>query len=355
MKNEILMVGGILKSKLVKKPYKLNFAVTSLCNSKCTTCNIWKTYKDNPKKLKEELNLKEIQEIFSKLPKTIIWLSLTGGEPFLKENFEEIIISAMKTMNNLRMISIPSNGLATERILKMVNKIMKTKKEIRIIVTLSIEGPEKIHNKIRGVGDGFKKSWETYEKLKELSKKYKNFNVSIETTISKYNIDYLPQFIEKLIKGGNELTLTIAHNAALYKNEKNSKLMPSQINKIKKIVQIAINGKKYLNPKNRIESIFLKNLPEYAINPKKSVMPCYALKSSISLDQNGNVLPCLMWGMNLGNVRDYGYDIKRIISSKKAFCVMNTIKNKRCPNCWTPCEGYQSVIGNLINMKISPF
>ena len=67
----------------LKKPYKLNFAITMWCQSRCLTCNIWQI------KPKDELTLDEIRE-FAKKNTSFRWVGLTGGEPFLRSDIVDI-------------------------------------------------------------------------------------------------------------------------------------------------------------------------------------------------------------------------------------------------------------------------
>ena len=59
----------ILKSKINKTvgrplPVKLTLALTSLCNSRCKICNVWKVYKEFPERPKEELTTKDWKKLF---------------------------------------------------------------------------------------------------------------------------------------------------------------------------------------------------------------------------------------------------------------------------------------------------
>ena len=87
---------------------KLNISVTDRCNMRCRTCRIWKKNKINS----SEMNLKDFENIFKKFNKTC-WLSLTGGEPFLRKDLYEIVDISLKECKNLHTISIPTNGFLT--------------------------------------------------------------------------------------------------------------------------------------------------------------------------------------------------------------------------------------------------
>lgn len=338
MKYKFNLTKNFIISKIKKLHYKLNFSITNKCNSKCITCNIWKC-----KDYKNELTLLEIKKILRSFPSTLSWLSLTGGEPFLRDDLYDIISVACKEMPNLRLISIPSNGLAQNKILSEVKKMLNLK--INLYITFSLDGPPKIHNKIRGVKNAFEKTWDTYIKVKNLTKENGNIKIGLETTISDKNVDYLIPFIKKL--GNHELIISIAHNAYFYKNTNDKKLLSyCNIGKIKKIIAAS---KQYnlINFECLIKRSYLKKIPIYLKNRSK-VMPCTALKNSVAIDSCGKVTPCPMWGFVIGDLRKCNYDIMSLWHSKKAETARKLIEENKCCNCWTPCEAYQSIIYNLI-------
>ena len=73
-----------------------------------------------------------------------------------------------------------------------------------------------------------------------------------------------------------------------------------------------------------------------------------ALASSVFVDARWNVYPCSMYDAPLGNLRDAGFDLAPIWESERAVTLQREIAERRCPNCWTPCEAYQTILGNLL-------
>ncbi|HDI02547.1 MAG TPA: radical SAM protein, partial [Candidatus Aenigmarchaeota archaeon] len=157
------------------EPYKLTFAITYKCNSRCVTCGIWK------KKERNELTTEEIKRIFEHISPA--WVNLTGGEPFLRTDLREIASFAGKAY----MLNLTTNGILVDRILKVSEKISKLGFP-KFVVVVSLDGPEKIHDKIRGVKGNWKKAVETFLGLKELERKRRNFKTFFGYTISKYNV-----------------------------------------------------------------------------------------------------------------------------------------------------------------------
>jgi hypothetical protein len=58
-----------------------------------------------------------------------------------------------------------------------------------------------------------------------------------------------------------------------------------------------------------------------------------------------------MFDEPIGNLRENGFDLGRIWRSRKALEVLRTVEEERCPHCWTPCEAYQTVLGNLLPLR----
>lgn len=357
MQKKIQTLKSIILSNTKNLPYKINFAITSACNSRCATCNVWKEFQKNPKIAQNDLNIKEISLIFKSLPPNTTWLSLSGGEPFLREDIFEICRAAIKYIPKLSLISIPSNGLLGKKILDQTKKILSLKIP-NLFLNFSLDGPEDLHNRIRGIKNGYQLTWNTYTKILMLSKREPRLHVNLETTISRFNLEYLKSFFMNLVKENHKITITLAHTGYLYKNSpKTSKY--TQINnkeELKEIISLIKKTLSLTSPVQLIEKIYLEKIVNYYEKPKKQPIPCIALKSSLALDSKGNIFPCFMWGKKLANIKQYNYNLKIFLekNKEKISKLRKAIIKEKCPNCWTPCEAYQSIINDFLK-KIFPF
>lgn len=357
MKSKAKIIKSIISSKLKHKIYKLNFAITSKCNSRCKTCNVWGEYKNNPEIAKKDLSFENIERIFKNLPKSVIWLSLSGGEPFLRNDLEIICLAAVKNIPNLKIISIPSNGLLPEQILLKTKKILESSLN-NLFINFSLDGPAEIHDEIRGVKGAFTKTWTTYNKILDLSKSEPRLQVNIESTISNYNLNYLEDFFSELIENGHKITITIAHEGYLYKNnglKNNYTQIHNHQEKIKKISLLIRKNLSKTSPLDIIQKIYLENIDQFHRSPKKQPLSCVASKYTIALDSRGNIIPCFMWGETLGNIKNYGYNLEKFLelNNKAIQEVQKKISMGQCPNCWTPCEAYQSIINSFLEGNLS--
>jgi len=341
LENEIKILYHLIRSQVKRIPFKLNFSVTNKCNGHCMGCNIWRFPASG-----DELTVHEIDKIFHKLPYGLIWVSFTGGEPFLREDFVEIVASASRNIKSLSLISIPTNGLTTELILNKLRAISKVDHPL-VYLTVSIDGPESIHNELRGNEHAFRQAWETYIKAKEFAINNRNFQVGIETTISMRNVTYLPSFFKKLLVQKHRPLVTLFHTGFVYKNvgvpDMSFKTLTPEL---KEIIRIVSANLTWLRGEDLIKRIYLYGIKNFLQH--KRLPPCVSLKSTFALDCQGNILPCLMWDKQLGNIKDYDYDVGKILESDQAQDALRMIGDEKCPGCWTPCEAYPAII-NFFN------
>ena len=352
MLKELTLLKGLLLSRLRNAPSKLNLNITALCNSQCRTCNIWNVYRQNPAKVREEMTADEIKQLLRSLGSHIQWLTIAGGEPFLYKGFEHILQFVIDECPSIRLLSIPSNGLDTGRIMACLERI-KNQNRLLLYVTFSIDGPPEVHDFVRGVDQGYARTWKTYTEAKKLLEGNRNFRIALESTISKYNANQIEPFIKKLISENHTLIVTVAHNAYQYKNEQQeSQLFHESSDKVKAIVENVAGHIRGLSPEKILKKVYLRNCVRYIENPGKPVLPCTALQNSIVVDPYGTVFPCTMWNRGIGNIREHDYNLMALWNTNERRVIKKEIIKGQCPGCWTPCEAYQSIAENFYRLRV---
>jgi Fe-coproporphyrin III synthase len=324
-------------------PYKITFSSTYSCNSKCNICGIWKLYRDNPHLKANELSTKEIDEFFKNLGSSLFWLSLTGGEPILRDDFNEIVGSAIKNLSNLSIISVNTNGLATEKIITKIEKIVSENPETTLIVAVSLDYAEKEYNEIRGIPNAYKIAGITLEKLVTMKKKYKNLQVNREIIIGDYNIKKTEIVSNKDARTrGYSNIFAFIDNAKYYRND--SELIQRKMDYLPTIDEL-IRKTKIMTIQDVIVKIFYRLSKEYFTKPGQP-LSCHSSWASVFVDPYGNVKPCIMMDP-VGNIRDTDFDLRGILQKPEFKEVQGRIKKGECPHCWTPCEAFQTIIQNL--------
>lgn len=326
---------SVAKAKCRGNPYKVTYAVTYHCNARCTICNIWKKYVEAPQKIREELTLFEIDAIFNHFD--LSWISLTGGEPFLRDDLADIVFTVEKNNPHLRLLTIPTNGSLPAGILKTVESILEETEIPNIYVSISVDGDENLHDRLRGVKGLWKKARKTYELLKAIEND--GFKVLLEFTISKYNAGHLQDVLDSFEVTDSNVVLTAAHSSYFYCTEHDDLHNASSVTEV--------NQFNALHKHSTVESIlpllYTKLLEKYLQG--SPTIQCVSGQSSFFLDPYGFLYPCISMDAPFGNVKESS--LPQILKTDTAVDVVKQIKDGKCPGCWTPCEAYQSILENL--------
>ena len=142
-----------------------NFAVTYRCNSRCKTCNIWRM--ESPER--GEMSVYEVQGLFSSnrdFLRDVRSIQLTGGEPFLREDLPELVSTIHDQIPNCTYW-IPTNG-TIPKTAENTAKMLETLEGSSLGISVSVDGPERTHDHIRGYEGCFKKAMETLRSLSTL-------------------------------------------------------------------------------------------------------------------------------------------------------------------------------------------
>jgi len=154
--------------KNLRMPILCGMALTRRCNQRCLYCQVW-----NVKQ--QELKTKEVFSIINQL--SIMGTSrfcLSGGEPLLRDDIGRVINFAY---NKNMVVEVSSNGSLVKEKISELKKVH--------VLCLSLDGPEHIHDSIRGKGS-FRKVMEAAKILRK-----KNIPVYFRAVISKMNLEHI--------------------------------------------------------------------------------------------------------------------------------------------------------------------
>lgn len=307
----------------------MNYTVSLLytCNSRCSTCNIWK-------KSAKNLTVDEYRRIFKKIGHAPYWITFSGGEPFLRQDIVDIAKVIYKT-SRPRIINIPTNGLLVKTIVDKTEQIVKACPKAQIIVNLSIDGIEEQHDQIRNVPGNYKKVISTFQKLKALP--YKNLSVGIHTVISKFNVDTFPAIANHLMKMHPDSYITEIAEERVELDTMGADITPSVLSYksaidylIHRIKNDRFAGMSKITMAFRIEYY---NLVKKIMRDKRQIISCYSGVASAQISPDGDVWSCCIKAKPLGNLRKTKYDFKRIWYSPAAELERRSIHKKEC---WCP-------------------
>lgn len=188
LKSFLNLVGNDLLNHLRvrRKPNILQMPITSRCNSRCVTCNIWKEHTKvdiNPEKLREILSDPFFSEVKS--------VGLNGGELTLVPNFFDIL-DAVLSLPKIESVHLISNGLLPDKLLSLLEKTKQIcdKRNVRLGFTLSVDGVGQIHEQVRGIPKSFERTKYILDAFKLDPERYFYYGV-IGCTLSTHNIYYV--------------------------------------------------------------------------------------------------------------------------------------------------------------------
>ena len=155
----------ILSRIVRKKLSKVNFLVTYDCNKKCKTCDIWKINKEDKTLRDKKLKLEEIKEFFSN-NSDVMWFALNGGEPFMRNDIEGIILSASQYAN---VVNITTNGSFPTKVESTIKSVLSTQRKFSLMCNISLNGLRETHDYMAGVDGSYEKAMETFARLKKIN------------------------------------------------------------------------------------------------------------------------------------------------------------------------------------------
>jgi len=333
-------------------PYKAILLVTWKCQARCRMCNIWQREKQ------DELSLDEWRLFFQR-NSYLQWLTLSGGEPFLRADVDEIVCSAMDFCPALYCINMPTNALSPELVEKKVGQIL-TLGVPKFVLSISLDGPPDIHDKVRGVPGAWRRAMELLQWAKSAEKENrKGFSVVIEHTLQPDSYGRFAEMVE-LVKQevpgitATDFMVTMASVSKHYYGNADKDGLAGSLKDPQALEAalrhvIAVRDKvASLSLLNLFSRFFLKMAVQYARSGVPA-MKCCAGRSSVFIDPAGVVYPCNSYTRPLGSLREHDYSIEKVFSRNDMAKIYDDIDKFKCGGCWTPCEASLSFAENIIN------
>jgi MoaA/NifB/PqqE/SkfB family radical SAM enzyme len=279
----------------------------------------------------EELSLNEWEKIFRNIGNTLFWATMSGGEPFLREDLPDLVC---KLYEHCRpsIINIPTNGILQERIPRFVQKIAEHCSQADIVVNVSIDGIGDEHDEIRGIPGNYERVLETFHKLKEL--KRDNLAVGIHTVISRFNVSRIPEIYGQLRSLHPDSYITEIAEERQELNTIGADITPAErdyaaaVNFLSKQMKHGSYNK--VGKLTRAFRTEYYQMVKKVLNEKRQVIPCYAGIASGQIAPNGDVWMCCVKAESAGNLKEFEYDLSKVWFSEDAMKMRADIKGGAC-------------------------
>jgi MoaA/NifB/PqqE/SkfB family radical SAM enzyme len=169
-------------------PFAISFLVTARCVLRCRHC----FYHYAQPNADDELTLAQYELLSRGLGRFPVAL-FCGGEPYLRPDFAEIV-NLVRRRNGAPLSSATTNGQLTDEVVTSTEAIVRADRAKPFMLGISIEGPEEIHDHIRGPGT-YAQALRTWAECRRLRRHYPNLVLSVTTVMSTLNEQHAPGFV----------------------------------------------------------------------------------------------------------------------------------------------------------------
>ncbi len=288
----------LAKTLLDRSLLRLNIAVTTRCNSKCTICNIWRS---KPTDLDTATYHKALLEARKLGPP--IAVQLTGGEPTLRGDWPELILDAAEIAKP-HVVELVTNGIKQST--REVESILPSlPRKCTLAIGVSIDGIGQVYRKARGV-DAFRKAVKTYISLKSIERESPDKLIAhINYTVSRANIGHIEEFLkwmrEKAAAQADQVTPAVEQGGSLYRREHRAdrELYLKAAADLKTYLKLIQKPKLTASPLRQARIALISAYTALTIDRLQKaaagILPpiaCTAGAESLFIDEHGAVKPC---------------------------------------------------------------
>jgi len=259
-------------------PYVVVWLITAKCNLNCKHCYAKQYLEVEELSLKEKLKLaKEIGEL------GIEWVAISGGEPLIHKD----LIPVIEKLRDYDVgVSISSNATVVDE--NVARKLSK----LGVYVYVSIDGPEKVHDTIRGKGM-FKKTMKSIMIFREFGVEY-----GTVMAVSRLNKSFVKEYLELALNIDAESVSIIPVMPTKYKMNTKYVLSSKDYVKVIKVAEEFAEENKF--------PISLWCTPFAPLLTKSNYIEYYSCRiyDIVDIDPSGRLLACDVTGIPITSLKN---------------------------------------------------
>lgn len=320
-------------------PFKVTWILTEACSCRCRTCHLWAgaapTIRDD-----------DVTRLVAANPQ-LTWVNLSGGDVVEHISAPRWIETIVDGLPDLALFDLPTAGLDVDATLAALEPALRSDVP-RIYVTVSIDGPDAVHDRVRGVEGAAERAHATYRALRAIRRP--GFSVAVGMTLSRHNVSErlddpasaLPRDVPL-----SDLHLNLAHHSSHYYRNPDDVAPPADaartlIGYVRRRRPLAAR----LSPLGLVESRYWRYARRFLERGDVGGR-CAALRASVFLAPDLTVMPCSIHERPLGKLSDVGHALRRIPELADAQLALDEVEAQRCPRCWSPCEAFPTLLVGL--------
>lgn len=169
----------VRRAKAQCVPRWITLFVTNRCNARCEHCFFWSELN----RRSPELGLDDMRRLFRSIRWSVRTVNLSGGEPFLRRDLEDIVLAADAT-RRVRKMSVPTHGMLRnlpDRLQALVPRLRR----MRLNVSVSFDGLRERHDANRKIRNGFDLAVRNLRALRALERGSRLFELSASVSLTR--------------------------------------------------------------------------------------------------------------------------------------------------------------------------
>ena len=337
---ELVRVGRDLRRRRPSLPWKLEFFTTFSCGSKCKTCLIWTRYERHPEERARELSPEAFGTIAASIGPHLRWLSFTGGEVTDRADAEALAVAVIDAAPNAKVVSASSHGLEPEKVEALFGALAARYPDRAVMVTLSFDGLGSTYQAIRGV-DGAERVKDSLARLQRLAKRHPNLAPSLQTTISRRNLDEVGPLVRFINSQASGNVVTIANDSRVLTEGRIKAVDIREDGRFAAALEQAIGATPVSDLSSLVSWAYMRML-RTTLPHGDAPIECSAGFASLSISPYGEVLQCDRHDEPLAVLEGPDYDLASVIRSEAFRRKLTPWMG--CRECFTPCQAYPSMM-----------
>jgi MoaA/NifB/PqqE/SkfB family radical SAM enzyme len=321
-------------------PFKLTWIVTERCSLRCRTCHLWAGEPGAGPDLATCERLLDAN-------RHLTWLNLSGGDVVERPDAPALMAAVATRLPDLALLDFPTAGQDGRATLAALEPLLDSDIP-RLYVTVSLDGPDEVHDRVRRRRGAAAAARATFERLSRVRRK--GFTAVVGMTLSRHNLPASAARaaaceLAALLPSGiatRDLHLNLAHHSPHYYRNAQDVAPPAEaalalLRHVRGLAGLP------LSPLGLVERRYWARARRY-LRDGDPGLPCGALRSSVFLGADLTVHPCSLFDRPLGKLSDVGLALRRIPELPGARDALGLVEARRCPRCWSPCEAFPTLL-----------
>ena len=343
------ILAPVIDNRFVPYPYLMIWVVTRRCNARCQMCSIWHE-KDSP-----FLAPEQIESAFAKNDLSFVRsLTLTGGEPTLRNDLPELFMIALRHMPNLELAALATSGLNTRRTIDYVGEMLETlhskpNKIYRFDVQISLDGVGEVHDQVRGIDGFFDNVQKTISGLHKLQERYPKLNLKFSSVLMPQNLPH----VQELQEFAKSEALPIFFSPVVMSGE--------YYNNLHGLIDLKFSAKEHqqmahdffseLGDKDQtVYRYYYQDMAEMVQGAKRR-RRCMMGYLGFVMEHTGNIYPCVNCeGKTFGNLLSQSFE--EIWFGAKSENVRTELRQFCCPTCTSMCFPPPANAAEVVDLAI---